>query len=112
MNIDITDSAINQLLIKKQSQGIEYIRLGVTGGGCAGFEYVFKDAILPNKEDLVIDYGKFYFVVDPMSQPYLDGMKLDYVYEGLNEYFKFINPKEVSACGCGVSVQFNEDLVS
>lgn len=112
MNIDITDSAINQLLIKKQSQGIEYIRLGVTGGGCAGFEYVFKDAILPNKEDLVIDYGKFYFVVDPISQPYLDGMRLDYVYEGLNEYFKFINPKEVSACGCGVSVQFNEDLVS
>ncbi len=112
MNIEITDSAINQLLIKKQNQGIEYIRLGVTGGGCAGFEYVFKDAILPNKEDLVIDYGKFYFVVDPMSQPYLDGMKLDYVYEGLNEYFKFINPKEVSACGCGVSVQFNEDLVS
>ena len=112
MNIDITDSAINQLLIKKQNQGIEYIRLGVTGGGCAGFEYVFKDAILPNKEDLVIDYGKFYFVVDPISQPYLDGMRLDYVYEGLNEYFKFINPKEVSACGCGVSVQFNEDLVS
>ena len=112
MNIDITDSAINQLLIKKQNQGIEYIRLGVTGGGCAGFEYVFKDAILPTKEDLIIDYGKFYFVVDPMSQPYLDGTKLDYVYEGLNEYFKFINPKEVSACGCGVSVQFNEDLVS
>ena len=112
MNIDITDSAINQLLIKKQNQGIEYIRLGVTGGGCAGFEYVFKDAILPTKEDLIIDYGKFYFVVDPMSQPYLDGTKLDYVYEGLNEYLKFINPKEVSACGCGVSVQFNEDLVS
>ena len=51
MNIDITDAAINQLLIKKRDQGVEYIRLGVTGGGCAGYEYVFKDAIVPTKED-------------------------------------------------------------
>ena len=107
MNIDLTDAAINQLLIKKRDQGVEYIRLGVTGGGCAGYEYVFKDAILPTKEDLVIDYGKFSFVIDQISQPYLDGMRLDYVYEGLNEYFKFINPNEESSCGCGVSVQFN-----
>ena len=42
MNIEITDSAINQLLIKKRDQGVEFIRLGVTGGGCAGYEYVFK----------------------------------------------------------------------
>ena len=45
--------------------------------------------------------------IDSISQPYLDGMKLDYVYEGLNSYFKFINPHEVNSCGCGVSVQFD-----
>jgi len=33
-------------------------------------------------------------------------MTLDFVTEGLNEYFKFMNPNEQSACGCGVSVQF------
>jgi len=107
VNIEITDSAINQLRIRqKRDADLQYIRLGVTGGGCAGYEYVFQDAVLPNKDDLVIDYGKFYFVVDTISQPYLNGMKLDYVYEGLNEYFKFINPNEESSCGCGVSVQF------
>ena len=63
----------------------------------AGYEYVFKDAIVPTKEDLVIDYGKFSFVIDKISQSYLDGMRLDYVYEGLNEYFKFINPNEESS---------------
>lgn len=103
MEIEVTDIAIQKLLEKK----VEFIRLGVTGGGCAGFEYVFKDAIVPNDDDLVIDYGRFQFVIDPLSQPYLDGMTLDFVEEGLNEYFKFINPKEKSSCGCGVSVQFD-----
>jgi len=103
MEVEITDIAIQKLLEKK----VEFIRLGVTGGGCAGFEYVFKDAIVPNDDDLVIDYGRFQFVIDPLSQPYLDGMTLDFVEEGLNEYFKFINPKEKSSCGCGVSVQFD-----
>jgi len=103
MEVEVTDIAIQKLLEKK----VEFVRLGVTGGGCAGFEYVFKDAIVPNDDDLVIDYGRFQFVIDPLSQPYLDGMTLDFVEEGLNEYFKFINPKERSSCGCGVSVQFD-----
>ena len=34
-------------------------------------------------------------------------MTLDYIKEGLNEFFKFINPNEQSSCGCG-GVQFNE----
>ena len=29
--------------------------------------------------------------------------------EGLNEYFKIINPKEVASCGCGISIQFEEN---
>jgi len=39
-------------------------------------------------------------------------MTLDYIKEGLNEFFKFINPNEQSSCGCGVSVQFNENIIS
>jgi iron-sulfur cluster assembly accessory protein len=113
VELEVTDIAIKELLTRqKKDSDLQYIRLGVTGGGCAGFEYVFKDAVLPTKEDTVIDYGKFSFVVDQLSQPYLNGMTLDFVTEGLNEYFKFMNPNEQSACGCGVSVQFNEDIVS
>ena len=59
MNIEITDSAINQLLVKKADD----VRLGVTGGGCAGYEYVFK-LDTPNEDDLIIDYGKFRFLID------------------------------------------------
>ena len=40
----------------------------------------------------------------PKSMAYIDGTKLDFVREGLNEGFKFINPNERDRCGCGESV--------
>ena len=42
-----------------------------------------------------IDYGKFSFVVglELSQETYLNGMTLDYVTEGLNEYFKFMDFK-------------------
>ena len=46
-----------------------------------------------------------------MSLPYINGMTLDYIKEGLNEVFKFINPKEQSSCGCGVSINFDLEQV-
>jgi iron-sulfur cluster assembly protein len=45
-------------------------------------------------------------VVDVENLPYLDGMEVDYVRDGLNSLFKFNNPNAKSACGCGESVGF------
>ena len=36
--IEITDNAIQKLLEKQEKDGFKNIRLGITGGGCAGFE--------------------------------------------------------------------------
>ncbi len=105
--VEVTDNAITKLI----ERNVEKIRLGVTGGGCAGYEYIFAEDIL-REGDEVVDYGKFSFLVDKMSQPYLKGVTIDYVIEGLNEFFKIVNPNEQSSCGCGVSVQFNEDIIS
>ena len=104
--LELTDEAIVKLMEAKERDGFNYIRLGITGGGCAGYEYVIEhtDTITPN--DNVLDYGKFKIVVDDISLPFLNGSTLDYQREGINEYFKIINPNEVSSCGCGVSVQF------
>lgn len=98
--------------IKLQERNVEYVRVGVTGGGCAGYEYVFKDAIFPENGDTVIDYGRFYIVIDELSLPFLEDATLDYVKEGLNEMFKFFNPKEEASCGCGVSIQFDLNKVN
>jgi len=106
--IEITDEAIQKLLQKQKAEQFAYIRLGIKGGGCAGFEYVFDSANHePLPEDVVIDFGKLKFLMDKISIPYLLGMTLDYRKEGLNEVFKFINPKEEAACGCGVSINFD-----
>ena len=109
--LEITDDAIVKLLEKKQKENFNYIRLGITGGGCAGFEYIFDSVDTKDVNDIVIDFGKLQFVIDKMSLPYINGMTLDYVKEGLNEIFKFINPKEQSSCGCGVSINFDLEQV-
>jgi len=105
--IELTDEAITQVLSLQERDKFNYIRVGVTGGGCAGFEYIFDSSLLPDDRDEVIDYGKFGILIDEMSMPYVKGMTLDYVTEGLNSMFKFINPNQTAACGCGVSVSFN-----
>lgn len=110
--IEITNDAITKILEKQAKEKFAGIRLGITGGGCAGFEYVFdRTDSLPSEEDVELDYGKFRVLINKISVPYLVGMTLDYQKEGLNEIFKFINPKEQSSCGCGVSINFDLEQV-
>lgn len=109
--IAVTDEAIKQILQKQKEERFSYIRLGITGGGCAGFEYIFDSSNVQDPNDIVLDYGKWKFLIDKVSIPYINGMTLDYVKEGLNSFFKFINPKEQSSCGCGVSINFDLDAV-
>ena len=109
--IELTDEAIKKLLQKKTQERFNYIRLGITGGGCAGFEYVFDSVVNKESDDIEVDFGELKFVINKLSVPYINGMTLDYVYEGLNEVFKFINPKEQSSCGCGVSINFDLEQV-
>ena len=111
--IEVTDEAIQKLLSKKEKERFSYIRLGITGGGCAGFEYIF-DSTSDRPDtvgDVVVDYGELQFIIDKLSLPYLLGMTLDFRKEGLNEVFKFINPKEEASCGCGVSINFDLNKV-
>ena len=105
--IEVTDIAISKLI----ERNVANVRLGITGGGCAGYEYIFAEDNIKDGDEF-LDYGKFNLLVDEMSQPYLKGMTLDYIKEGINEFFKFRNPNEETSCGCGVSVQFNENIIS
>ena len=108
VNIELTDSAITQLLERTDARGVSEIRLGITGGGCGGFEYIFDYLEhQPEKDDdIILDYGKFFLHIDPVSAPYLDGLTLDHNKNGLNEGFEFYNPNVKNTCGCGVSMTF------
>ena len=68
--LELTDEAIVKLLEAKERDGFNYIRLGITGGGCAGFEYIFDSVKEKSPEDIVVDFGKLQFVIDKISVPY------------------------------------------
>ena len=103
--MELTNEAIQKLVLKTNGTH-DTIRIGVSGGGCAGYEYIFAFESTIHDDDHVYDYGTFNIVIDDNSMPYLKDATLDYVVEGIQEQFKIINPLEKSSCGCGVSVQF------
>jgi iron-sulfur cluster assembly protein len=79
------------------------IRVGVRTTGCSGLAYVLEYVDdLQSGDDVVVQDG-FSIIVNKKDQPYLKDMQIDYVRQGLNEGFEFINPNEKDRCGCGES---------
>jgi len=54
-------------------------------------------------DDILISDNNTVIVTDPTSLPMVAGITVDYVRQGLNEGFEFINPLEKDRCGCGES---------
>lgn len=104
--IEVTNEAYSKLVQKALLQENFVFRLGITGGGCGGMEYIFAYNDKSFSSDTVIDWGEIRFRIDHNSVSYLKGFTLDYKVEGLNESFVFINPNETYRCGCGESVVF------
>ena len=88
--------------ITKRGKGIG-LRLGVRTSGCSGVAYKLEFADMVEEGDVEFESHGVRVLVDAKSLPYLDGTRLDYVREGLNEGFKFDNPNVKGACGCGES---------
>lgn len=101
---------VKRLADKRRAEGKEPagLRIGLRGGGCTGFSYLFEWADRPpGPRDHVIDLGEgIKLFVDPKSYLYLDGTELDFVTSMMGHGFKFNNPNVKGSCGCGESVQF------
>ena len=63
--IEITDEAIVKLLEQQKKENFKYIRLGITGGGCAGFEYIF-DSVSVVTMMISLSLWKLKFVVNKL----------------------------------------------
>ena len=50
-NINITDKAISKIQEVLSSQKMKYFRVKVKGGGCSGFQYIFKSDNELNQEE-------------------------------------------------------------
>ena len=106
--IDITLSAAQEIMRQraKRETPSASIRIGVRGGGCTGFSYVFEWTDAARATDHIIEQHGVSVVIDPKSMVYLRGLQLDFVRTLANHGFKFNNPNAKGSCGCGESVQF------
>ena len=103
----LTEAAAQRVLelTRRADSEIVGLRVGVKNGGCAGQSYTVEYAheIRPTDE-LVEDKG-VKILVDPKAVLFLLGTEMDYKTDKLQAQFIFNNPNQVSACGCGESVQ-------
>src|ERR1700712_3843385 len=108
--IDITESAAQEIAKQMAKRSTtspgSMIRVGVRGGGCTGFTYVFEWADTQRPTDKIFTAHGVSVVVDPKSLVYLGGMQLDFVRGMMGHGFKFNNPNAKGSCGCGESVNF------
>ena len=81
-----------------------YVTLGVKGGGCSGFQYVWGLSKEATHERIQwskpIDDN---LLLDPMAEMYVLGSEIDYVEELGASFLKLVNPTATSSCGCGES---------
>jgi iron-sulfur cluster assembly protein len=102
--ISVTPAAASKIArnIDRRGGGMG-IRIGVRTTGCSGLAYVLEyvDELQPG-DDAELHDG-FSIIVNKKDQPYLAGLQIDYIRQGLNEGFEFTNPNEKDRCGCGES---------
>lgn len=104
--IFVTDAAVQYARRKLEARGTPdaAIRLGVRGGGCAGYTYAIEFADdEPRERDRVFEFGGIKFYVDKKSLIVLAGTVLDYEKTVMFQGFKFTNPQASASCGCGHS---------
>uniref|UniRef100_A0A6C0F7K4 Core domain-containing protein n=1 Tax=viral metagenome TaxID=1070528 RepID=A0A6C0F7K4_9ZZZZ len=116
-SVRVTKSAWGKIgsILKRSNNNLGFI-YSASSGGCGGFNFELK--LLEPKIHEDITSSKFYSVlenkdvkiyIDPISEMYLIGTKIDYIEEdyskGIYESkFNFeINKDKMMGCGCGIS---------
>lgn len=80
------------------------IRLGVKNGGCAGMEYTMDYAEEKQPLDEVVEDKGVTILIEAKAVLFLLGTEMDWEEDKLSAGFRFNNPNQTDACGCGESV--------
>jgi len=105
--IGITEKArkeLGALLESRVASLTAGLRLGVSKGGCAGWQYEMKVAE-PEAGDEVVQLGAARVIVAADSLDKLRGCEVDFSDDLTDAGFKIHNPKARRACGCGTSFE-------
>ena len=106
MIIKLTETAAAEVKKYTEENEEKYLRIGVSGGGCSGFQYSLEMSNDYNEEqDTLSTQHEVDVVVDKKSALFLEGTTLDYYSDISKRGFIFDNPNTVRSCGCGNSFQ-------
>src|SRR3954454_11904418 len=103
----LTDAAAARIseLTRRAHSEIVGLRVGIKNGGCAGQSYAVEYAHDIKPTDEVVEDKGVKILVDPKAVLFLLGTEMDYKADKMQAQFVFNNPNQVSACGCGESVE-------
>jgi iron-sulfur cluster assembly protein len=82
--------------------GAAAVRLAVRASGCSGHRYQLEPGEI-RAGDAVFETGGVRIAVDPLSLPFVQGVRIALVQEGLARRLRFDNPNARQSCGCGES---------
>lgn len=103
-DLTLSSSAIAHL--KKQvskNMQAKGVRLLLNKTGCSGLSYVFDLIEKEEESDRKFTFDDLTVYIENKSFPYLKGVGIDFVKEGLNNKYVYDNPNQTGACGCGES---------
>lgn len=100
----VTETAMAKIneILKEEDEG-SFLRVGVAGGGCSGFQYMFGIHNELEDDDIINEWDGGKLVVDSTSIIYMKGATVDFVNDFGGEHFAIDNPESSSECGCGSS---------
>ena len=103
----LTDAAATRVreIMANAGKPVAGLRIGVKNGGCAGMEYTLEWAEDQKPFDEVVEDKGVKILIDAKAMMFLLGTEMDFQTSTLKSGFVFNNPNQVSACGCGESVQ-------
>ena len=102
--INVSSEAIKQLMtITESEEGVNGVRIFVSGGGCSGMTYGMTFVDQPNQYDCEWEKEGLKVYVDAVALGYLKGVEIDYQMQGANASFVFKNvfAQTGGSGGCG-----------
>ena len=105
--INVTPEAVKQLVaLTENEDGVNGVRIFVSGGGCGGMSYGMTFVDQPTGFDTTWEQEGLKVHVDAVALGFLEGVEIDYQTEGANASFVFknvfANTSSGGACGgCG-----------
>ncbi|MBX4335629.1 iron-sulfur cluster assembly accessory protein [Bartonella raoultii] len=113
--INLTEAAVNRVKTIMDTKNAHGILIGIKKGGCAGMEYTITLVEEEMQDADVVEVNGARVFVARDAVLFLLGTQMDYEVTKLRSGFVFKNPNQVSACGCGESVELrpaSQDLLT